>query len=99
MTYRPLDEIFDAILSINENAAYEFAKKFSAISRNKKGRNRNIVLFPNVQYLFGNGKYSAKFEEGVRDDNAFPAPDELYLYEKAKHGPENWKNIGEVFLV
>lgn len=96
MMYRSLDEIFDAILSLNEEAAYEFAKKFSSITRKSRGE---IVLFPNVQYMFGNGKYSAKFEEGVRDDNAFPAPDELYLYEKAKHGPENWKNIGEVFLV
>lgn len=96
MMYRSLNEIFDAILSLNENAAYEFAKKFSSIAKKSRGE---IVLFPNVQYLFGNGKYSAKFEEGVRDDDAFPAPDELYLYEKAKHGPENWKNIGEVFLV
>lgn len=96
MMYRSLNEIFDAILSLNEDAAYEFAKKFSSIVKKSRGE---IVLFPNVQYLFGNGKYSAKFEEGVRDDNAFPAPDELYLYEKAKHGPENWKNIGEVFLV
>lgn len=96
MMYHSLNEVFDAILSLNEDAAYEFAKKFSSIVRKSRGE---IVLFPNVQYLFGNGKYSAKFEEGVRDDNAFPAPDELYLYEKAKHGPENWKNIGEVFLV
>lgn len=96
MMYRSLNEIFDAILSLNEDAAYEFAKKFSSIARKSRGE---IVLFPNVQYLFGNGKYSAKFEEGVRDDNAFPAPDELCLYEKAKHGPKNWKNIGEVFLV
>ena len=97
MMYCSLDKVFDAILSLNENAAYEFAKKFSSIARKSRGE---IVLFPNVQYLFGSGKYSAKFEEAVRDDDAvLPTPDTLYLYKKAKHGPENWKNIGEAILV
>lgn len=98
MMYCPLNEVFDAILSLNEDAAYEFAKKFSSIARKSRGE---IVLFPNVQYLFGDGKYSAKFEEAVRDDDAvLPTPDTLYLYEKnTKHGPKNWVNIGEATLV
>ena len=92
MMYCSLNEIFDAILSLNEDAAYEFAKKFSSIAKK-----REIVLFPNVQYLFGDGKYSAKFEEAVRDGDAMlPIPDMLYLYENTEHG---WVDIGEAILV
>ena len=84
MMWRTLDEIFDAILSINEDAAYKFVQKFSHKDKKK--------LHESTSYIFGDGKYAVKFEDGVR----FADADELYLYENTERGLEN---IGEVTLV
>ena len=88
MMYRPLNEIFDAILSISEEAAYGFAQKFSF-------KDKDSVLYENVQYTFGDDKYSVKFEERAKADTLFRF-DKLYLYGNTKRG---LVKIGEAILI
>ena len=79
---RPILFILDAIMEIDQDAAYKFCNTFRRQLRTDPGR---LTLKPDVAYYFGNQKYFVKFVD-----------DAVLLYKERDYDKGIYDLLGEV---